>query len=103
MASITTTTTRNGDRPYRVRCRDPGGSTREKWFKRETDAKRFAATTEADQARGVYVDLRLGDVTLAEFANRWLSTTVHLKPKTREGYESLLRNHIFSQRLVVFR
>ena len=57
MASITTTTTKTGERRYRVRYRDPGGNTREKWFKRKVDAGRFAATVEADKLRGQ----RIGD------------------------------------------
>ena len=38
MASIENTTTSKGERRYRVRYRDPSGKTREKWFKRRTDA-----------------------------------------------------------------
>lgn len=31
---------------------------------------------------------------MAQWADEWLSTTVHLKPKTRVGYESALRAHV---------
>ena len=30
----------------------------------------------------------------SEWATGWLETTAHLKPKTRDGYASLLRHHI---------
>ena len=36
----------------------------------------------------------MAKVTFGEWAADWLRTTVHLKPKTIEGYESLLRKHL---------
>ena len=36
----------------------------------------------------------LGRIRYEEWATRWIETTVHLKPMTRYGYESLLRNHV---------
>ncbi|MGH8935600.1 MAG: tyrosine-type recombinase/integrase [Acidimicrobiia bacterium] len=58
------------------------------------DAERYLTTIESDKLRGTYTDPSLGKVRLAEWAERWLSTTVHLKPKTRAGYESLVRHHV---------
>ncbi len=101
MASITATTTSTGERRYRVRYRDPGGKTREKWFRRRVDADRFAATTEADMVRGQWIDPALSRVTLADWAEEWLAGKSHRKPKTFAGYESLLRVHVlptFGQR-----
>lgn len=94
MASITTTTTKTGDRRYRVRYRDPSGSTREKWFQRKVDADRFAATTEADIVRGQWLDPALSRMTLDTWATEWLTGKSHRKPKTFAGYESLLRVHV---------
>jgi integrase len=37
---------------------------------------------------------RLARMTFAEWADEWLATAVHLKPKTRVGYESILRNRV---------
>jgi integrase len=36
----------------------------------------------------------IDDVTLEAWSNEWLGFSVHLKPKTRVGYESLLRTRI---------
>ena len=33
-------------------------------------------------------------LTFEEWARSWLKSTVHLKPKTRIGYESLLKSHV---------
>jgi hypothetical protein len=67
---------------------------RARTFDKKVDAERFAASVETDKARGDYVDPRAGRVTVTQWAVGWIATTTHLKPKTREGYESLLRRHI---------
>lgn len=43
------------------------------------------------------MDPRLGQVTFAQWAVTWLANTVHQKPKTRQGHESLLRAHLIPQ------
>jgi len=63
-------------------------------FRTKTDAARFLTNVEADQQRGRWVDHTLGRGTLAEWAGRYLATTTHLKPKTRQGYDSLTRTLI---------
>ena len=40
--------------------------------------------------RGGWVDPRLGKTTFGQWAEQWKSTVVHLKPKTVQGYDSLL-------------
>ena len=67
---------------------------RSKTFERKVDAELFVATIETDVARGQYIDPLLGKMFFGEFAHEWLATTGHLKPKTREGYESILRTHL---------
>jgi integrase len=79
---------------WRARYRGPDGRERSKTFRRKIDADRFLATTEADKARGSWIDPALGRISLADWTERYLKTVVHLKPKTRAGYESLLRTHI---------
>jgi hypothetical protein len=79
---------------YEVRYRDPSGRERSRTFPRRIDAERFASTIDADSARGQYVDPVLGKTSFAEFSREWLVTTGHLRPKTREGYESILRTHL---------
>lgn len=48
----------------------------------------------ADKARGTWVDPRRADIALETWAETWIAGKSHLKPKTLEGYESLLRIHI---------
>ena len=84
---------RRGDR-WRARYRAPDGRERSRTFDRKVDATRFLATVEGNKLRGEWVDPALGKVTFADWSERWLATTVHLKPKTRAGYESLLRTHV---------
>jgi integrase len=79
---------------WRVRYRDPAGRERAKSFARKGDAERFLQHAEADKLRGQWVDPKRGRMTVGELAERWYATTVTLKPKTREDYRSLLRNHI---------
>ena len=85
---------KRGPGQYRARYRAPGGQERSRTFERRADAERFLASVEADKARGVWVDPRLGRTLYRDWADRWLRTTVHLKPKTQAGYESLLRSHV---------
>lgn len=63
-------------------------------FPRKVDAETFLTTIEGSKLRGEWVDPRRSRVSLGEWTEHWLETTVHLKPKTRAGYESLLRTHI---------
>ncbi len=58
------------------------------------DAERFLTVTAAEVLTGIWVDPEAGSVSLREFAERWYQATVHLKPKTRAGYRSLLDSRI---------
>jgi integrase len=89
MASI-----REREGKYQVLYRDPAGRQRSETFTRRSDAKAFKSSVETDLRRGDYRDPTLGLVTLETWATEWLRTAIHLKPKTVEGYESLLRKHI---------
>ena len=79
---------------WQVRYVDPSGRERARNFSRKSDAGKFLVTVEADKLRGDWVDPRLSRITSGEWMERWWGTTSHLKPYTREGYESLLRVHI---------
>jgi integrase len=65
-----------------------------KTFERRADAEMFLTTMEGSKVRAEWVDPRRARVRLEDWTERWLDTTVHLKPKTRAGYDSLLRTHI---------
>lgn len=79
---------------YKVRYRDPDRRERSKTFLRKIDAEEFARSVETDIRRGDYLDPAAGKVTLNEWADEWFGTIRHLKPKTREGYEGILRKHV---------
>jgi hypothetical protein len=67
---------------------------RAKSFLRKADAQRFSITVEADKLQGGWIDPRLSRTTINEWADRWLRTKSHLKPKTLAGYESNLNAHV---------
>jgi hypothetical protein len=81
----------DGSRRYQVRYVGTDGRERAKTFARKADADRFAASVETDKARGEWIDPRLGKTTVAEWAEGWLGRLAHVQPKTRVGYESLLK------------
>jgi integrase len=85
---------RRSDRKYRARYRDPAGRERSRTFATKRDADRWLAGVETDKATGAWVDPNRGRVTVDEWSTRWLATVVHLKPKTRAGYESILAAHV---------
>ncbi|MCP4306409.1 MAG: site-specific integrase, partial [bacterium] len=94
MASIAKRTTNSGQPKYDVRYRDPTGRQRKKTFSRRGDADRFARTVEVEKETGRYVDPTAGKVTFAQYSERWLGQRPNLRPRTREFYSGLLRNHL---------
>ncbi|MCP4085030.1 MAG: hypothetical protein GY745_08270 [Actinomycetia bacterium] len=97
MASIQSRTTPSGERRWDVYYRGPDGKQRKKAFKRKVDAQRYANTVEADIVRHDWVDPQRGRDPFGNWAEKWIGTTTHLKPKTRESYESILRNHLIPE------
>jgi len=78
---------------WKVRYRDPDRVERARTFVKKGDAEKFASTIETDILRGDYVDPRAGKVALNEWAEKW-AAGLTVKPKTKSGYESLLRSRI---------
>ncbi|HEX5494541.1 MAG TPA: tyrosine-type recombinase/integrase, partial [Mycobacteriales bacterium] len=93
MASIEKRT-RNGQSTWRAHYRTPAGAQRNKTFARKIDAERFLAGVESSKATGSYVDPVLAQVTVGDWADRWLAGQAHLKPTTHERYAGILRKHI---------
>jgi Phage integrase, N-terminal SAM-like domain len=58
------------------------------------DALAWLATKEADIVRGTWVAPPTGKVTFGDYSSIWLQRQGHLRPRTRELYEFLLRKHI---------
>ena len=83
MASIETAHTKNGERRYVVKYRDPTGKSREKWYRRKVDATDFANEVETDKRRGEYLDPNAGRIQLSTFADRWFATRIDKAPSTQ--------------------
>jgi hypothetical protein len=49
---------------------------------------------EADLHRGAWADPKLGQIILADWAERWQATTTNLRPTTRDLYAYLLRRFL---------
>ncbi len=79
---------------YDVRYRDPNGRPRKRTFRRADDARAFAKTVEADVVRGDYLQPTLTRMKFERWADEWLRSTIDLRPKTRVGYESMLRVNV---------
>jgi integrase len=76
---------------WQVRYRDPSGRERSKTFSRKVDADRYAATVTADVVRGQFIDPQLGKATVAEMAERWRQTRLHLAQATKDQDRHLLK------------
>jgi integrase len=66
-------------------------------FARKVDAQQWLDGVRSDMVTGAYVDPARGRVTFGEWADQWLAESVHLKPKTVAGYESILSRHVRPQ------
>ena len=62
-------------------------------FASRTDARRWLAEAQTDQARGGWVSPRSGQVPLTVYASEWLGHRV-LQPRTAELYRHILDRHI---------
>lgn len=82
------------DGRWRVRYRDPAGHEHAQHFARKVDAQRWLDSVAAGLVTGSYVDPRRGRVTFAEWVQQWRAESVHLKPKTVAGYDSILNRHV---------
>jgi integrase len=87
-----------GDR-WLVRWRDEYGEqckrsfTKRKGLDPETCAEAFDVQRRADEARGEWIDPRIGRTAFKEYAPVWMKSRLH-KTGTVDTYEGHLRNHI---------
>jgi hypothetical protein len=86
----------NGRTTYQARWRDDQGQQRKKSFAKKGDADRFAATVEADKARGTYIEP--SKIAVAEYARKWAESRPH-RPTTARRTEMMIRLHIAGTRL----
>jgi len=75
---------------YRV-----GGRQRERTFlhNQKTIANDFALKVEHDKRAGVFVDPKAGDISLNDYAERWIRQH-HGSDNSKRNYAKVLRNHI---------
>jgi integrase len=85
---------RDGRITWEVRYYDVDRRLRGKTFKRKVDAEAYRAQVEVDKRAGTYADPALGKTLLADWAQRWQATTVHLRPSTRARDKLLLERFI---------
>ena len=85
---------RDGQATWRAHYRTPAGAQRNKSFSRKIDAERFLAGVESAKIMGTFIDPALSQVTVGDWAQRWLDGQAHLKPTTRSRYTGILSKHI---------
>jgi integrase len=79
---------------WRARYRGPDGRQRQRSFRRKLDAERWLAEQRSRLTRGEWVDPAASRVPFGPVADEWLAAAVHLKPKTRASYDSLMRTRV---------
>jgi integrase len=80
---------------YRAWYRDAAGRQIAKHFERKRDAQDWLDSITAAVQTRTYVDPNLGKVTVALWAERWISTqAAHLKPTTLSRTKDILRTHV---------
>ncbi|MGH9119063.1 MAG: tyrosine-type recombinase/integrase [Acidimicrobiales bacterium] len=78
----------------RYRDWDGGMRTAGESFETKADADRWLATLRHEVATGEWVDPKLGELTVGEWATAWMRNQLHLKPKTKASYQSLLTSRL---------
>lgn len=96
MANVRKVRRKNGPGyAWEVRWRDPQREDRSMTFRTKAEAERYGATVEADIARGIYIDPRLGKKAFGSWAEEWLEARrTEIKPTTLMSYRGLLDKHL---------
>jgi len=82
---------RRPDGKWRARYRDVTGKEHARHFDRKADAERWVAASTTAVARGDWIDPAKSRISVKEWSVVWLATKTHLRPRTRELYETALR------------
>lgn len=90
MASIA----KRPDGRWRARYRDGAGKEHTKHFRRKVDGQAWLDSVTTAVATGTYVAPRAGNLTVDEWADKWLAGQAHLKPTTLERYTGIVGTHI---------
>lgn len=80
---------------WQARYRGPDGLMRSAPhpFTSARDAEQWLTVAESELLRGEWIDPWLSEVSLGEFGRRWIKERT-LKPRTRDDYDGIFRNHI---------
>lgn len=85
--------TKRGPGRWLGRYRGPDGKERTKTFPTKNEALAWGQTQERRMRSMEWTDPARAKVTVGEWSERWLET-LHVKPKTRAEYESLMRTAV---------
>jgi integrase len=85
------------DGAWRARYRDKAGKEHSRHFRRRADAEDWLDSVRVDLSAGVLIDRSRSRVTFAAWSEQWRTEAVHLKPKTRAGYDSIVNKHLLPQ------
>ena len=94
VGSISRITLSDGSTRYRARYRDPGGRQHERRFARKVDAQRWLDEATSALVTQTWTAPERGRITVADWADRWLSSQTGVKPSTLYRYGNLLRTHV---------
>jgi integrase len=80
---------------YQVRYTGPDGKTYSapRTFERKTDAQKWLSGKETEITQGDWINPDAGQAVFADYSAQWMKDRL-LKPRTRELYDGLLRNHL---------
>jgi integrase len=80
---------------YQARYTGPDGKTYSapETFERKTDAQKWLSAKETEIGRNDWTSPDAGQVTFSHYSEQWMKDRI-LKPRTRELYDGLLRNHL---------
>lgn len=81
---------------WQARYRDADGDMRTagETFETKADADRWLATLRHEVGTGEWIDPKFGELTVGEWATAWMRNQLHLKPKTKVSYQSLLTSRL---------
>jgi integrase len=81
---------------WQARYRDPDGDMRTagETFETKADADRWLATLRHEVGTGEWIDPKLGELTVGEWATAWMRNQLHLKPKAKANNQSLLTSRL---------
>lgn len=85
------------DGRWRARYRDSHGKEHARHFARKVDGQAWLDGVTTAVQTGTYIDPAKGQITVGEWAVRWLAAQGHLAPSARARYEGIVTKHVLPQ------